>query len=242
MHTEQLQVLVNNLRAEVGHSLSVAQGVNQVSTLKYLIARTQEELWTAFAWPDLAMRVDMAMVAGQYGYPLPTVPVVVSFDMIRSVWVSMATAASWSLLSYGIPEDYILPGTVSAPGANNRRADPVEYWESAGGDTFRVWPTPDTGNCRIRFKYQQALAPLVADTDVCTIDATAIVMFAAAEVLARAKAEDADTKQQKAQRHLTKLLGNKVTSKQKVSSLGGGAPTGFVHRKNSNLIFGPGAG
>jgi hypothetical protein len=31
--TQQLQVMVKNLRAECGHSLSVAQGTNQVDTL-----------------------------------------------------------------------------------------------------------------------------------------------------------------------------------------------------------------
>ena len=65
MHTEQLSVLVKNLRAEAGHSLSVAQGLNQVETLKYLCARTQEELWTAFVWPELTVRANVQMAAGQ---------------------------------------------------------------------------------------------------------------------------------------------------------------------------------
>ena len=54
-----------------------------------------------------------------------------------------------------------------------------------------------------------------------------------------AKPEDAATKMQKAQRHITKVLGNKINAKNKVSTLGGGTPA-MRHRINQNLINGPG--
>ena len=80
MQTDQLQVMVRNLRAECGHALSVAQGVNQVDTLKYLLARTQVELWTAFTWPELVVRAPITLAAGQYLYPYPPS---LGFDAIR---------------------------------------------------------------------------------------------------------------------------------------------------------------
>jgi hypothetical protein len=233
VRTQTLSVMVKNLRAEAGHALSVAQGVNQYETLKYLLARTQEELWTAFVFPDLMIRANVAMAAGQYVYTFPTTPVAMSFDMIRETWTAQSGSTSWDELPYGIDEDCIRPDN-----SNTSRADPVQAWDVEDTSNFRVWPTPDTTGGTVRFKGQRELAPLLADSDVCTIDATAIILFCAADLLARAKAEDATVKMQKAQRHLTKLLGNKISAKRKVGSLGGGAPS--MRLRNSNLLYGPG--
>jgi hypothetical protein len=232
VRTQQLSVMVKNLRAEAGHALSVAQGVNQYETLKYLLARTQEELWTAFVFPDLIVRVNVPMAAGQYLYPFPSAPVPMSFDMIRETWTATPSSTSWSELPYGIDEDCIKPD-----GTNTNRADPVQAWD-VEGDSFRVWPTPDTSGANVRFKGQMELKPLIADSDVSTIDATCIILFTAADLLARAKAEDAATKMQKAQRHLVKLLGNKISAKRKIGSLGGGVP--WMRLRNRNLLYGPG--
>ena len=233
MATAQLQVMVKNLRAEAGHSLSVAQGVNNVETLKYLLARTQEELWTAFLWPELKLRAPVPLAPGQYSYPyhadLP-------FDLVREVWTAPAGSqegAHWTPVDYGIDnEDFIL-----ADGTNSERSDPVCFWDADGPANFRVWPTPDT-SARLRFVGQKRLNPLIADSDVSTLDSTVIVLLTAADLLARAKAEDADIKMQKAQRHLTKLLGNKINAKNKVTTLGGGSPN--RNTRNANVIFGRG--
>jgi len=201
-------------------------------TLKYLLGRTQEELWTAFVWPDLVVRADVQMAAGQYIYSFPTSPVAMTYDMVRETWTASGGDARWSTISYGIDESCIVPGT----GLNTQRADGVSAWDVAGPNNFRVFPTPDTSADWIRFKGQQQLAPFLIDTDVSTLDATVIVMFAAAELLARAKAEDAANKMQKAQRHLTKLLGNKISAKNKITTLGGGSPV--WNRRHSNLEYG----
>jgi hypothetical protein len=228
MRTATMLEMVKNLRAEAGHSLAVAQGVNQVDTLKYLLKRTQEELWVAFMWPELVIRVQVPMVSGQYTY---TWPVDMSFDMVRETYFADNDSANWKLIGYGIDEDKIKPD-----GTNTNRADPVQAWDVLGPTAFRVWPTPNSSVGYVRFKGQRQLAPFAADADVSTLDATAIVLFAAAELLARAKAEDAASKQQKAQRHLTKLLGNVISAKRKVSSLGGGSPD--VRYRESSIIAG----
>ena len=233
MLTAQLQVMVKNLRAECGHSLSVAQGVNQADTLKYLLARTQEELWTAFVWPELKLRASILLATGQYAYPYH---VDLPYDCIREAWTAPAgdtTDTHWTSVEYGISdEDMILPD-----GTNSERADPAQYWDSNDATTFRVFPTPNTSS-RLRFIGQKKLAPFIADSDVSTLDATAIVLFAAADLLARAKAEDATLKMQKAQRHLQKLLGNKISSKMKVATLGGGSPN--RNTRYSSILFGRG--
>jgi hypothetical protein len=225
MATQQMQVMVRNLRAECGHSLSTVQGTNQVDTLKYLLARTQEELWTAFVWPDLTIRRNVPLVAGQYLYPFPTD---MGYDMIRESWVSPGSLNQWNELDYGIDENMIMPD-----GTNTERSDPVRAWDIDEGGQFRVWPTPNSPSGWVRFKGNKPLAAFNADGDTSTLDATVIVLFAAADLLARAKAEDAASKGQKAQRHLTKLLGNKISAKNKIVAAGAGAPG--VRSRGSSL-------
>lgn len=218
MATDQLQNMVRALRAEAGHSLGVATGQNQLETLKYLIKRTQIELWTAFVWPDLKLRYNVPMIPGLYHYDFPPS---MGFDQIRESWWAQASSAEWWQVGYGINE-----GMIRGDGANSASGDPVQYWDTDEGGQIRVWPTPSSAGF-LRLVGNQALAPMVADSDVSTLDATLIVLFTASELLARSKAEDAAMKLQKAQRHLAKLLGNKISAKMKISTLGAftGRPT-----------------
>jgi hypothetical protein len=212
MATDTLSNMVRNLKSEIGAALSIAQGQNQLSTLQYLLQRTQIELWTAFTWPDLKVRVNTPTAAGQYKYPYTPA---MGFDQIRETWWAQANSSEWTEVGYGIAE-YMIRGDDT----NSMAGDPVQFWDVADTANFRVWPTPASVGY-VRFIGNKALAPFILDTDVSTIDSTVITMFAGAELLARAKAADAQTKLQKAQRHLLKLLGNKTSAKNKVSTLGG---------------------
>ena len=225
--TQTLQEMVSNLRAEAGHSLSVAQGINTEQTLKYLLKRTQEGLWTAFTWPELMLRDDRPMSAGQYDYDYG---VNLKFDMIREAWAAQPGSAAWTPVSYGIGEDLLNAGS----GLNSTSSDPVQAWE-ANGDRFRVWPTPVSGGW-LRFKGNRELQPLVSNGDRCTLDATLIILYAASELLARSKSEDAANKLQKAQQHLQKLQGNQVSAKNKVSTYGARSPSGGYGAGNTVII------
>ena len=178
--------MVKNLRAECGHALSVAQGVNQFETLKYLLARTQEELWTAFVWPDLKLRAAIVLAAGQYSYPYHAD---MPYDCIREAWTAPAESRAdthWTSLEYGIDEDMILPD-----GTNSERADPVQYWDVDDADDVSASGrrrTPRPGCASTARSSSRRSSPTA---DVSTLDATAIVLFTAADLLARAKAEDA---------------------------------------------------
>jgi hypothetical protein len=220
--TQTLLEMVSNLRAEAGHSLATAQGVNTEATLKYLLKRTQEELWAAFVWPELMIRDDRTLNPGAalYGYSVD-----LKFDAIRDAYSSHPGSASWSHVGYGINEDKLEAGTMT----NTSSSDPVQLWEAAGPTQFRVWPTPYASGAILRFKGNRELQPLVANADSSTLDATCIILFAASELLARSKAEDAANKLQKAQRHLTKLLGNQVSGKNKISTYGTSSPGGGAY-------------
>lgn len=211
MPTATLSHLVTMVRAEAGHALSAAQGLNAVETIKHLIRRTEEELWTAFEWPELMIRKEIPVGLGQYEYMLPQD---VQFDQVRQVWFA-ADDQRWQPVKHGIPEDLIL-----ADDTNSATGDVIQLWDH-GSDKqiIRVWPTPQRVGT-LRFKGIKPLNCLCEDTDCCTLDATLIAMRTAYILLLRAKAADAEMLNQSFQRHLQKLMGNKVSHKNKVTTFG----------------------
>ena len=216
MLTDTLANIVYKVRAEAGHSLLASQGQNTIDAIKYLVQRTQIELWTAYQWPTLKVRADTPLDAGQFIYDYPAGA---SFEQVREAWTSQNNSVSWIPVAYGISENMIAPN-----GNSSQNGDMPQYWGTER-DQFRVWPTPVAPTYTLRFILQQRLNTFIADTDVSTLDSLAITLFTSAEMLARAKAEDAPMKLQKAQKYLLSILGNSISAKRKVSTLGTGAPS-----------------
>lgn len=210
MFTATLSQLVTMVRAEAGYALSVAQGLNTVETLKHIIRRTEIELWEAFPWDLLTIRAELPTPVGVYLFDFPAD---MNYDQVRQVYWTSGDKFG-DPLSPHICEEHIIVG-----GANSTKGSPQEW--QLQGDQLRVWPTPSVPGT-LRLKGQKYLNELVDEADTCTLDATMISLFAAAEVLERAGAKDAQGKMQKAQRHLAKLRGNQ--NKVKVSTFGAGRP------------------
>ncbi len=209
--TATLGDLVTAVRAEAGHSLAAYQGVNALETLRHEIRRTEYELWTAFQWPTLEMFREIAAVPDQFIY---SYPVDLGFDQIRSMQWAAENSSNWQTISFGVPKECIAPG-----GGNSISGPHAQYWGVLDDTRFRVWPTP-TVRGWIRLWGMKPLNQMTTDTDFCTLDPTLLILFTSAELLSRAKAADAELKNQKAQRHLQQLLGNKVSAKMKVSTFG----------------------
>jgi hypothetical protein len=214
VQTDTLANCVFAVRAEAGHSVLTAQGQNVIDVLKYLLKRAQLELWTAYQWPTLMLSGDTQMAAGQFLYAYPAN---FDFEMIRKSYTAPANSTNWRDLVYGFDESYIKPG-----GANSQSGDGPQFWRPELNQ-FRIWPTPISTNNWVRFRGMKPLGAFIADADVSTLDAMAIVLFVAAELLARAKAEDAANKLKKAQNHLLAVLGNTVSAKRRVATLGSSA-------------------
>lgn len=198
--------LRKDLLAETKQSLNPAHGVNTLGHYNHILKRTQEEQWLMFAWPHLRLFKTMDLNAGQrfYDYP-PGLP----FENIERIW--RQESVDWFNVEYGIT-----PAHYSIFGGEDGRSWPIQRWRNSAvfdegtGLTnpdaqFEVWPVPSM-NGKIRIEGQAPLNPLIADTDACTLDSNLIVLFAAAEILAGQKAEDASLKLQKAQQYQRKLL------------------------------------
>jgi translation initiation factor 2B subunit (eIF-2B alpha/beta/delta family) len=238
MPVATLATLVTAVRAEAGHALTPSQGLNTLETLKHIIRRTEYELWTAISWPTLVTRWDLKILPGQVEYQYPAD---MQYEQIRHVYWAQETSTQWHPVEFGIPEDAIMQ---YGEASKVQTGCTIQVWDTyyntdAQEERLRVWPTP-TVEGTLRLKGQRALNCLVDDADCCTLDPTLITLFASAELLQRSKAEDAQGKMQKAQRHLTKLLANRVSNKQKISTFGSsrGARSAF-HRLRPGIEYIP---
>ena len=221
-----LSELRRRLMAETFQSLSPNQTTSSAPFYNYQLDRVQREQWNDIEWPHLTIYKDIPMVQGQryYAYP-PQLP----FDSIFRIW--WPQGVTWVPLDYGInPQTYATMGGEFVQAWPPRRWRNFPSFDETTGKTspaaqFEVWPIPGPSlPFSLRVEGNAPLNPLIEDTDVCVIDATLIVMFAASEILAMQKSESASLKLQKAQQYrrmLVARLGAQQRSMKSLSKDGG---------------------
>lgn len=225
MSIQSLGTLVTSLRYEVGHSPSPSAGLNQREMLVYILNRAQEELATTYDWPGLTVDRDIPLVIGTRYYAYPSD---LPFDNVGEVWLVWSTL--YGVLRYGIgPEQMALWNSNTG-----FTSWPVERWQhNTDQNLIELWPipseapaaTPSTQAALIRVRGTKLIPWMVADADTCVLPATAIVLFAAAEVLAREGAKDAPLKLQKANEYVRRLRVRQSSHKAIPFIIGGGGGT-----------------
>jgi hypothetical protein len=217
----QLSELRRRLMAETFQSLNPNQTTSAAPFYNYQLDRTQREQWNDIEWPHLTIYKDMPMVAGQryYDYP-PQLP----FDSIFRIW--WPEGVNWVPLDYGIN-----PQTYATMGGENVQAWPPRRWANCAtyneitmqtqpAAQFEVWPTPGPSTpFSLRIEGNAPLNSLIEDTDICVIDATLIVLFAASEILAMQKSESASLKLQKANQYRRMLIARLGAQQRSMKSL-----------------------
>lgn len=210
-----LSALRDQLRAEIGASSNVAMGVNTLDAYDHLLRRTQDRLWHDFDWQFGYIVRQEQLFAGQQYY---TFDQDLDWDRIRLAHVKYSEI--WHPLEYGIgPSQYN-----AFDKARNMNAEPCLRWKHYEGNQFEVWPVPTSDNQYIRFEAIKKLPPLIAPSDTAVLDDTLIVLFAAAELLARSKAQDAQAKLAQATAHYNRLKG--MGNKNESFVMGGGISEG----------------
>lgn len=220
-----LSELRYELLAETFQSLSPAQTTSATPFYNYQLDRVQREQWALIEWPHLTIYKDVPMVPGQKYYDYPDQ---LPFDSIFRMW--WPQGVNWVPLDYGIS-----PATYAAMGGEDVQAWPPRRWRNCAqydevnnvttpAAQFEIWPVPPGQPFSIRIEGNAPLNPLVEDTDVCVIDATLIVLMAAAEILAVQKSEGAAMKLQKVnayRRMLVSRLGAQQRNMRSLSMDGG---------------------
>lgn len=198
-----LSECVRRLRAELGHSLVPAHGVQLEETLKYALERSQRELWVAWDWPQVAVYRTINIAQGSRLY---NVPAGLTFESVRKLW--RQEGSDWVPLDHGFSLD----------DEDLNQGSPIQWRWNADTSQIEINPTPLQAGV-IKILGCKELAPFIADTDAATLDADCIV-FAAAVDLCEEK--DLQKKNNRLQRHLNNVFGNSFGSKRGWRIMGGG--------------------
>lgn len=223
--------LLEDVRAEVGHSLQPNLGKASRDVLIGMIQRVQKRLWEDYSWPHLKVTRDIEIQAGQRYYDLPNDVV---FERVERVETKHGDY--WTKLHYGI----------GAAQYNQHdsdrgvRSSPIRRYDAYENNQIEFWPIPEnnsdttTGTDSIRIYGIRNLSPFIATSDLADLDDQLIVLYAAAEVLTRQKQSDAQNKLAQAQAHYQRLKAR--MSKTDTFVIGGGEPEGLYRPKGPPLI------
>jgi hypothetical protein len=194
-----LNELRDMLRAEIGASSNVAMGVNTTNQYDQIIRRVQERLWAEHNWDFGYIKRDEELIAGERYYAFDSE---IDFDRIVSAYVKWDE--KWQPVNYGISTAEYNANDSDIGEVN----DPVVRWRHHEDNQFEVWPIPASNGSILRFEAIKKLPALISPSDVAVLDDNLIVLFAAAELLARSKAADANSKLAQATTLLSRLKGN----------------------------------
>lgn len=234
MTTSTLGELVTDLKMEVGHSSSAATGINMRDQLVYLLNRVQNDLAEAYDFPGMTVDRDIPIVVAARYYSYPTD---LPFDNINKAWLIWNTL--YNELDYGIgPEQFALFN--SNVGFTSW---PVQRWQHFSDDnTFELWPVPNQAPVAtatsqaalVRLRGTRVPPKMVADADRCVLPDKIILLWTAAEIMAREGDKGAQLKQTKAQEALRRYKIRQSSHKTNPFIVGGGA-TGLGGRPGSRI-------
>lgn len=184
--------VIEMLRDECGGSSASSRSNDFLAYLKRIVNRQYEFLFDDFDWTFLRIDNDEATKALQAGSRYYDFPV--AMDLETTLEADTFYGNIWIPLAYGIsPEDY----NAMNPELN-QRADPQLKWrvvtDAAGAVQFEVWPLPASNGNLVRFRGRRKFVRLVNDTDICHVDDQLVVLYSAAEVLAKKSQKDAELK------------------------------------------------
>jgi hypothetical protein len=214
--------LIDDVRAEAGHSLQASLGVAMRDVLVKALQRQQRRLWEDHDWKFLRVHRDIVLNAGQRYYDLPN-----DLTLERIEKIEFKYGNRWVPVDYGIGQ----PQYDQYDSDRDIRAIPTQRWQEYENDQIELWPIPSSNgttsppNIVLRIWGIRKLRPLVAESDRADLDDTLLVLFTAAEILAREKGADAGIKLKLAEKHLLTLKGR--TSKNDVFTLSG-EPQGLM--------------
>lgn len=212
---EQLR---REVQIEAGLSTAVGHSIQHAERINHKLNQVERRLLTAHDWPPLTIEEEVSIAANaQFG----ALPPNITFTMISAVWCLLGN--EWLKVTHGI-------------GARERssigpleRSSPIVRWEIQypGNTEYEVWPISAQVET-LRFTGQRTVGMMDSDEDTCTLDADALVLVAAAEMIAKSSPEDAQLKLQTANAHIQRILNRQVGVKTADINLGRGPRERFL--------------
>lgn len=214
-----MTVLRQMFNAETGGALDETVNPGNSAALNLMLANQQSWLAGKFDWPFLKARATVALAQGDRYVSFPTSSL--SFERLPGEQTVKLSSVRYPV-EFGIKERDLAQWDSDD---STQQADPVRKWDlvdQAGTLKIEVWPRPASAQTLILTGFRP-LAALTSDAHTCDLDDLLIVLFTAAEFLARDKKQDASAKLAKATARLNELRGN-LPARDEVIILGGGNP------------------
>ncbi len=221
-----LEQLVYRLRAETGELTDDSVGTSNVPLLKQMLRRWQNTLYHRYDWPFLKHMPFKDLAADQRYYDVPA-----GLNMDRIIKVSVWYGGTPVPIERGIGEEEYQ----SYASDDGETSSPALRWDwkwvqSQNASMIEVWPIPASNDERLQFTGLRELSPLTADTHTADLDDDLIVLFCAAEILARRGEEDAKLKLKAAEELFATLTGNYTRGRSPVVMGGGPKPGSYRGR------------
>mgnify|MGYP001235675984 CR=1 FL=1 len=226
--------LIDDLRAEVGHSVQASLGKAMRDVLIVVLQRTQRRLWNDYSWPFLRVKRDISMATGQRYYSLPAD---VTFERIERV--EFKWGDRWEAMDYGIGTEELNQWDSD----RDIRSWPIyryDAYDNSGTTQLEVWPVPSTnadastGSGNVRIHGIRNLGNFISSSDKAELDDQLLVLYAASEILARQKQPDAQAKLSQANAHYMRLKAR--SSKTDTFILGGNEVPGRYIPKGPPVV------
>ena len=186
------------LNVECGEEADETISPARVSINNRLLNTQQSFLVNQHAYLLGKVRKELTAVIGQQYYDLPTG---IDFDRLEKPEFTNQSNFRYRI-GFGIgQEDYNLYRSDLGV-----QASPVMRWDLVNTTSLKIelWPIPSTAQT-IMLSGTLPLAEMVSDSDTCVIDDLVLVLFTAAEILARKGSGDAAAKASKAKVALDSL-------------------------------------
>ena len=200
------------LKGEIGYSTTGSVNTAQDTELYTLIDTKQQWLASKYDWPFLERRADVSIVADTAGR-YATFPTTVDLERLRSVEVLYNDR--WQEVEYGIGASEYNAYSSGDGSVTAVLQDPIGRWSMYSTTQFEIWPLGSDAQT-IRFTGQAPLttlfsASVYSGAATLDLDNILVVLFAAAEKLARMKKADATAKFAMAEDRLAVLRANYPT-------------------------------
>lgn len=221
----------------------MATGTQLIQLRKLLNAEIDDELDESISTGDIAIKNQklnnqQAFLANQHNYLLGktrvtlqlqpgqrfyNVPSGIDFDHLdKPQYTTVAGGPGNNGIVYEVyfgidqPEYAVFPTNVGQSFSPCLRWDLVNV---NGVLQIEAWPIPNAAQT-LEFSGLLKVTQMVSDTDTCVIDDMAIVLFTAAEMLAKSQAADAQAKLAKAQAYLSSLRSGKPSKFETFNMMG----------------------
>lgn len=216
--------------AETGGALDETVNPGNASALNVMLSNQQKWLVGQHAFLLGKVRTTVALTPGTryYAFPESTIDI----DRLdRDQFIKDSSGIRF-LLHFGITaEQYALYDS-----AADVRLDPVCRWDLVWDTTLKieVWPLPATAQT-MELSGVKVLSPLTSDSHTADLDDMLIVLFTAAEFLARDKKSDSQAKLAKAQALLNSMRGSRASGLDRMSMAGDNGQ--FGQRRQPRRVY-----